>query len=243
MSSTARKFALVKLALWLEEVGQTPAWSLSNAVKSFSGVSRDLSCGGRIELEGGSWTTAEHILESYVEAGERHLDTSVPMVCEALAHGRESLALLEDWKSGGERMTREVDWAAKHKMLQSFVDSEEVEWSDPALKAYDLAYHDLDPEESLFTALQDSGWVDADPDLSELEWRIESPKEPTRALARSIAVRKYADALVGVSWGCLTFVIDGQQKSVALPPDKTYPQELGTTSTLEEFVGILENIR
>lgn len=242
ISATARKFALVKLALWLEEIGQCPAWPIQQPAGSMSAVSRDLSCEGRINLEGGSWTTPTQILESYVNAAERHLDTKQQAVCEAMAYGHESLELLEDWRSGGERMCLQVDWAAKHRMLQSYVDSEDTDWSDPVLKSYDLAYHDLDEEESLFAALQESGWAEPAPDASEIEFRLAAPSEPTRALARSLAVRNFSEALVGVSWGCLTFELDGRRKTVALPPDRSYPAELESATSAAEFVGILENL-
>ena len=240
LEATSRKVALIKLALWLEGIGQSPLWRLSDPVRAFSAVSRDLTCEGRIELEGGSWTNPGSVLESYVEAGERHLDTRNPMVCEALAFGRESLELLEDWRRGGETMSKKVDWAAKHKMLQGFVESEDTDWSDPVLRAYDLAYHDLDPEESLFSALQDLEYVDPDPSSETLASRLHCPTEGTRARARSVAVRKFSDKLVGVSWGCLEFETDQGRKTVALSPDMIYPESLETLGSVESFLEILE---
>jgi len=239
-TATQRKVALIKLALWLEEAGRTPVWRVSDPAAAFKAVSRDLTCEGRIGLEGSSWTTSRQVLESYVEAAERFLDSSVSTVCEALAHGRESLELLDDLGKGGDRFARTVDWAAKQRMLTEYLDSEGTDWGDPALKAYDLAYHELDPANSLFAALEELGLVESGPTPEEASSRLALPAENTRALARSVAVSRFREDLVGVSWGNLSFETPSGRRSAVLPPDVEYSRGLIEAESLDEFLGELE---
>ncbi len=241
-SCNERKFALIKLALWLAEEERAPAWSLASAVRSFSSVSRDLTGSGRIELEDGNWTTSRQIVESYVEAADRYLDSSDKEVCEALDRGRESVDLFEDLDRGGETLATRVDWAAKLRMLDQFVADGSADWGDPSLKSYDLAYHDLDPEESLFDALCELEMVEERLPEQDVTSRASTPGESTRAFARSVAVRQFAGQLVGVSWGCLTFDREGDRKTLVLPPDVVYPRVLEDCRTLDDFLRQIEEL-
>lgn len=240
--ATARKAAFVKLALWLERLGLAPSWDIQRPAASMVAVSHDLTGQGRIELSGGNWTTPIQVLGSYVGAAERHLDSQFPGVCEALELCSEAIDLLEDWTQGGDKLSEQADWAAKHKMLQSFIDSENTDWSDPSLRSYDLAYHNVDSQESLYAALQDSGWLASDPEQAVLEDCLSRSRENTRALARSVAVEKFADQLTGVSWGTLSFKTADGSRTLELKPEKTYPDALLSVCSVEEFVSIVERL-
>lgn len=239
---TQTKVALVKTAIWLEEIERAPKWDLQNPMRAFQMVSRDLTANGRIELSNGSWTTPRHVIESYVEAGERFLDCSSKSVCETLALARESLELLDDWIQGGERLTRTADWAAKLRMLQNYLDDSGGDWSDPALKSYDLAYHDIDPAEGLFAAMVELDMIEPQPSLSAAQERLTSVPEGTRALPRGIAVEKFKDALVSICWANMTFESDGRRRNIALRPDVVYPRSLQDATTLDAFLQELEAV-
>ena len=50
-----------------------------------------------------------------------------------------------------------LDWVAKRSLLADYVESEGVGWDDEALPSYDLAYSNVDPDEGLYYALEQSG--------------------------------------------------------------------------------------
>lgn len=235
---TARKFALVKLALWLEAVGQCPEWRVQNPVRAMSAVSRDVSGQGRIELEG-SWTTAEAVLESYIEAAVRHLDPGYPFVSEAVSVAYGALETLQSLRHGLGKAARTVDWAAKLQMLIEFAEDSGTGFDVPSFQSYDLAFHRLGSSEGLFEALVDLERVEANPDTAGS--RLSRPHEATRALARSLAVTKHLDALVGVSWGCLTFEMNGKSRSVPLDPTGCYSHLEPAVKDTEAFVKSIED--
>lgn len=245
-ASTRRRVGLVKLALWLEEAGECPNWRIRNIAQAFRNVSQGIDSGCRIELEGGGWTDAASILDSYCSAAIRvfglrdGLNSGSPEH-DAWSTAAEVLALLGDLSECPDRFAQQVDWAAKRKMLRAFAEGEGIQPGDKRLQAYDLAYHLLDEQDGLYFALEQMGEVAARPESGEIERRIVESLEPTRALARGTAVSKYKDHLQGVSWGCLRFDRETGPIDVPLPPDGTYARELEHVDDIETFIQVLRN--
>lgn len=233
-SAVRRKVGLVKIALHLIEAGECPTWALSDPVRSFQAISRDPDGEGRIDLDGRPPTTPRSVLESYVEAADR-LDSE-----ELRQVGVECLELLEARFDDPTRFARSVDWAAKRSMLQGFAEEEGLSWRDPALQALDLEYHRIDSGEGLFPALVAGGVVEAGPDEAEVALRQKRVFEPTRALARSVAVRKFKERIKTLSWGSLVFETNEGPKRVVLPPDREYPATLERCESVEDFIMELE---
>ena len=228
--STRRKVGLVQLAIALTEIGAAPIWNVANPVEAFRTVSRDESRAFRIELTGGSWTTAPQILESYFANAERFLDLD-PELQDLI---RECRTLLDTLASDFVQFARTVDWAAKRRMLEWIMSAEDLKWGDPALQSYDLAYHDLDPEVSLFDALVDMDWVE--PNATPLY-----DAEPSRALARSFAIRHHARSLKSAAWRSLTFEVDGRMIDVELDPNRRYTLEPSDAESVHTFINTLRN--
>jgi proteasome accessory factor A len=237
-AATARKVGLVKLALHLSDVGAAPMWRIADPVRAFQAISRDETYAFRVELEGRSWTTAAEILESYFAAAEAtlELDAEMRWVIDS------SRQLLNDLHRDFDRFRREVDWAAKRHVLEQVLAEEGTDWRDPALRSYDLEYHNADPEASLHAALVEMGEVVPDPDRADLMASLEGVDEPTRAYARGLAVRRFSEDLLGVCWRTLTFRVDGKPVEVDLPPDATYPPELADTSDVGSFIQVLRGV-
>jgi len=237
--ATARKVGLIKLALALCEIDQAPTWQFRDAVRAFSDVSRDQTLQFRIELEHRSWTTAPEILESYFAAAEQCLDLDEEMqwVIDT------SRALLIDLTGNFERFRRHVDWAAKKHILSQFVEEEGIQWVDPRLRAFDLEYHNVDPDESLHSALVQMDEVEPDPLDVDLLASLEGVNEPTRALARGLAISQFNKHLLGVCWRTLTFNVDGKPIEVDLPPNIEYPSQLREAQDVETFISMLRGVQ
>ena len=227
-AATARKAGLLKLALMLAEVGEPPQFKLADPVRAFMDVSRDSKHRFEVKLANGSWTTAYEVLEGYLAAAEARLELDG----DARWTIDSSRALLKAG-TGSDAFRREVDWAAKQHIL----DQAEMEYKDPALRAYDLEYHNPDPDEGLHSALEAMGEVDPSPSIDD---RMERVHEGTRARARSVAVRKFSSELQSVSWRTLVFK-NGTE--IDLEPDAEYPETLEAISDVGTFIEVLQGLK
>jgi Pup amidohydrolase len=241
-SATRRRVGLVKLALALAKAGEAPVWSIQRPVEAFSTISRDESLEFKIQLEGRNWTTARNILESYFAAAEHVFGlkpTNEGVEGEMFSLIKECRELLEDLGECQERFRSKVDWAAKRYMLEQYMESEGTDWRDPALRAFDLEYHNLDPEEGLFFALGDMGEVESGADSWAVEQRLGAAPEGTRAFARGLAVRKFKQYLKNACWATLTFEVEGKLEEVPLDPTRRYGIDLQEADGVQLFIGML----
>lgn len=238
-SCSARKVGLVQLALHLCEAGTAPVWKIPDPVRAFQSISRDESHEFRVELDGRSWTNAYEILESYFAAAERTLDLDAEL-CDLIASCRR---LLEDLRGDFGRFRRHVDWAAKRAMLEHFMEEEGTDWRDPSLVSFDLEYHNVDPEEGLHAALVQMGEVEPDPEPEALLARLEGVREPTRALARGLAVHRFRDQIETASWRSIVFRVEGEPVEVELPPNAEFPAQLAEAPDVGSFITMLRGGR
>ncbi|MBX3118383.1 MAG: proteasome accessory factor PafA2 family protein [Fimbriimonadaceae bacterium] len=235
---SSMKLGLVKLALQLAIVGEAPIWKFKNPVDAFKRISRDMTFEFKIELDSGSWTTAYEVFESYFSAAEAVFDlpslpdqrhpSSIPETPETeiyrdITMARQQLSKL---RSDFSAFAKEVDWAAKKVMLEQIVESEGLTWRDHSLQAYDLEYHNVDPDEGLYFALREMGQVD---DLGDAEDCLEDffvgRLDTSRAVPRGIAVKEHKAHLKTASWRSLVFEVDGKAIEIELDPTRTYRRE------------------
>lgn len=229
--STFRKAGLVKLAIRLVEIGEAPVWPIKDPVRAFQLISRDESYQFRVELNRNSWTTAPEILESYFAAAERFDlidDEERAMVADCR---RLLVALKEDFS----RFAYDVDWAAKRILLEQYMDAEGSDWRDPALASFDLEYHNLDPEESLHAAMVDGGMVRPNVPAA-------TEPEPTRALVRATAVRRFSDQLVSANWRGISLRVNGETIELPLRPDALYPESITHVADVEAFISAIKSV-
>jgi hypothetical protein len=235
---TARKVGLLKIALSLAIIGESPEWDIPDPMRAFRDVSRDEKREYRIELRGNNnWTTAYDILDSYLCAYDSVIaEADADPELRQIIHEAQSLitALRE-----GADVSRHIDWAAKEYLLGQYVEAEGVRWDDPSLKSFDLEYSNVNREEGLYWALVENGSVEAPFPMDELDQRLGRVFEPTRALVRGLAVSKFRDRLLGVSWASLTFRGGSDPIELYLPPDRTYSLELEAADSVEEFIELI----
>ena len=241
-SATWRKVGLLRLALMLEEIGEVPLWNLKDPVLAFEDVSKDETMRFEIPLEGRSWTTAYEIVESYLAAGARFIPGSTSggvevqvepgMQCAPeLAQELSELmlhcsTLLQDLRTQPEKCAPHIDWLAKRSLLEQVMEETSLCWTALEMRSYDLEYHNIDPEESLFHALVAMGQVEATLTSS-------PPTHHSRAHARGIATR-YPE-LTRANWRFLTFELDAKEKRFELDPERDY-SHLNPVSDVVTFI-------
>ena len=234
-ASTRMKLGLVKLAVMLEVAQEAPKFRFVDPVKAFKQISRGLDKDVPVDLEGGSWTTAKVILESYLETAERVFDLDPEMT----AFVDECHSLLAHFPHNLRTFGESVDWAAKYCLLNDYREDEGLDWRNPMMQSLDLAYCNIDPEESLFYGLVDSGMTVPQPTEYDLEVRRTTVCEPSRAFARSAAVTNLSDQLQRVSWSTIQFK---SGKEVHLPPDKMYGEAFADVESEEEFTELIQGL-
>jgi proteasome accessory factor A len=239
LDATKRKAGLVKLAIALAESGHAPVWKIRDPVQAFQKLSRDNSLDFRLELEGNSWTNAYEVLESYFAAAEAVLETDRD-ICWTISSSR---VLLKAVRDDPETFRRHVDWAAKRWILESAIAESGTSWRDPALRSYDLEYHNIDPDEGLYWALESMGEVEAAPSLPALAEYLSGVNDPTRAVARGIAVSKFLPHVRSICWRTLTLEFEGKQHELELPPDAAYPPELLSVPDVGTFIERLRELK
>ena len=96
------------------------------------------------------------VQERYLEAATRSTpDKTKKLIGCSRSGNRCCIDLRGDYT----KLIGRVDWASKLWLLETFRDSEHVEWDDPALKSLDLEYHNLHPDKGLYYGLIEEGHV------------------------------------------------------------------------------------
>jgi proteasome accessory factor A len=226
------KVGLVKLALRLAAIGAARKWNFADPVRAAQELSRDESRAYRIDLAGGSWTTAYAILEETLAAAEANLDLD-PESRDVIDTAR---SLLEDLQGPFALAPAKIDWAAKRGLLELVQSEEGTNWRDENLRAYDLEYHNIDPELSLYQGLVETGAAEAGPPEVDVLIRRTDVPERTRAFVRGLAVERFRAHLRNACWRSLVFELDGRQEEVELFPEITYPAHLTDLQNVGEWI-------
>ncbi len=223
------KLALVRWAIRLAAEDAAPDFRLARPVEAAQVVSRSLDRDPPLDLEGGGAASAPGIIAAYADAAEARLDLP--------DDERAALAALrqahDDRRARPEAFRARVDWAAK-RML-----AEEHGGGDPEMaRALDLQYSLVDPDDSLYDGLAEAGIVERFGREEEIQARMEEPTEPTRAWARSIAIRRFRPRISAITWSRIEF--DQGSISLELEPARRYPEALRSVETVEDFAEVLQ---
>ena len=235
-TSTFLKVGLVKLAVMLAKKGHAPNWKIEDPVRAFQSVSRDASLEFKIRLAGQSWTDAYQIFDDLFARAEAHLVLDEELR-DVIATSR---MLINDLQGGQELARQRIDWLAKRSLLAMIVEDQNLSWSDPSLRSYDLDYHHIDPDISLYSALAEASEVEGPPATVEMVKRLTDVPERTRAFVRGLAVEKFGRSIHSVCWRSITFALGGQLVELDLPPDRLYPENLAAISDVEAFVSAVK---
>ncbi|MBX3113673.1 MAG: proteasome accessory factor PafA2 family protein [Fimbriimonadaceae bacterium] len=230
---TRRKAGLIKLAVTLIEQDKAPLWRIDDPVRSFQLVSRDVTGEGRVELEGANWTTPRNILESYLDAADR-AELNDPEIIKVILECR---ALLANRAGNWDEFWPYVDWAAKLWLLEQFAEAEGG-WEESTMQSLDLNYHLLDAEEGLYAGLASSGYLRL-PDIPVTS--INEAPTGSRAVARSVAVRKFSKSIKTASWEKITF--DSPSVSLDLLPNLWYEKSDFDVESIEALISRVNELQ
>lgn len=189
-------------ALVLELLSQCPGIErslpkLSAPLDSLRQISRDPSW---IHSSGPRSEIALHAIQvqrEYLHAIQRERGTSAP---ERMALLEQWTRILDDLESDPMRCRDRLDWVAKYCLIREFQHAEDLADQDPWLRSLDLAYHQLDPEEGLYSGLEQIGQFQGVPPDSEVRTAMHHPPPDTRAAIRGGCIRKFPSAVLAAQW-------------------------------------------
>jgi proteasome accessory factor A len=182
--------------------------TLSSPVWALRQVSYDLSLRTPLSLADGSRATAVELQWEYYDRARKYADERG---LDAIGHDA-GLQVLDRWESvlsaletDPSLLADQLDWVAKHRLIDGYRQRHDLGWDDPRLAAMDLQYHDLRPDKSLFARLGMQRLVTDD----EAATAVTEPPEDTRAYFRGRCLQKWPDRIVAANWDSLVFDLGG----------------------------------
>jgi proteasome accessory factor A len=171
-------------------------------------VSYDLTLARPLPLaDGTSITALEAQWELYDRARKYAEERGLEAMGEAAGH-----RVLDRWEavlSGLETdpgsLAGQLDWVAKHRLVDGYRRRHDLGWDDARLAAMDLQYHDLRPERSLFARVGMERLVTE----AEVDRAVTEPPEDTRAYFRGRCLQRWSDQIVAANWDSLVFDTGG----------------------------------
>ncbi len=178
--------------------------SLAAPVQAIRRISHDLSLSEPMAMADGSTMTAIEIQWELLDLARKYAEDR-GLECVKQDVGTEVLrrweATLTALETDPISLAGQVDWIAKHRLLEGYRDRHSLEWTDHRLAAMDLQYHDVRPEKSLHARLSmerlttDEGVADA----------VTEPPRDTRAYFRGKCLQKWASWVAAANWDSLVF--------------------------------------
>jgi proteasome accessory factor A len=200
--ATALKIGTTQAVLDLCAREQAPLVELADPVAAIKSISRCQSWEWRVALKDGQQVSALEIQGMYLEAA-RALDD------EGDADRRWVLREWEGTLAGLERdpmsLADRLDWVAKRKLLETFMDTEGLYWHCEVLQSLDLEYHNLNPEEGLARRLEAQGALRRMADAAAVETALTTPPPDTRAAVRGACVARWPEQVRSVCWSRVDF--------------------------------------
>ncbi len=178
-------------------------------VQALRKVSYDLTLREPIEMADGSRMTALEVQWEYLDrarklAEERGLDCigGDEVGGEVL---RRWEAVLTGLETDPATLADQLDWVAKHRLIDAYRERHGLRWDDARLAAMDLQYHDLRPERSLAARVG----LERIAGDAEVQRAVHEPPGDTRAYFRGRCLQRWPESIVAANWDSLVFDVGG----------------------------------
>lgn len=183
----ALKVGTTATVIRLIEEGRVPdRVALAQPLQALRDVSRDPDFQWPVLLADGDVLSAIDLQRIYLESAQafRGDDAQTDWVLDAWADTLDGLEA--DPLAMGDR----IDWVAKRGIVEQYRQEYGLEPGDDALHSIDLEYHNIDPDKSLFHALQQMGSARAVVDEMQILEAMTDPPSDTRARGRGRLVKE-----------------------------------------------------
>jgi len=180
---------------------------LHDSVGAFHHVSRDLTLRKQLLLADETCTTALETQMQYCElaksfARDAHLAPvwmDIVQKWEAVLNGLDGNRFTDPWAGN-------LDWVIKERLLKQYQKQHHIE--DPMdirCQSLALAYHDINPDHSIYDRLLNNGKIMRIVSADEITQMIHEPPTDTRAYLRGKFIKNYSPYLVDIGWDYAIF--------------------------------------
>ncbi|MEX0953429.1 MAG: Pup--protein ligase [Nitriliruptoraceae bacterium] len=173
----------------LEEKGVMRDLSLENPIRAVREISHDVTGTRRVRLASGREMSALEIQQAYLERVERHVQSDGEASQEAKRVIGEWRHVLEQLGSDPLSLGRQLDWVAKHELVEAYRARHDLPLSHPRVQMVDLSYHDVVRSRGLHHLLARQGRVQRLLDESDIVTAMTEPPPDTRAALRGRFIR------------------------------------------------------
>jgi proteasome accessory factor A len=208
--------------------------TLATPVAALRKVSYDLSLRSPLDLADGSRMTALEMQWEYFDRAKKYAEEQGLECIGPPEVGAELLRRWEGVLSGLETdpttVADQVDWVAKHRLVDGYRQRRDLQWDDARLAAMDLQYHDLRSEKSLASRV---GLERITTD-SEVRRATSEPPPDTRAYFRGKCLQRWSSQIVAANWDSMVFDIGGDPLRRVPMMDPTRGTEAHVGSLMED---------
>lgn len=173
-----------------------PHYRLEDTLATLRDVSRDQTYKWVVKLATGETIPAIDLQRTYLKLAQKFKgrDNQTDWI---LKNWEETLDLLE---KDPYLLSNKLDWVAKKKIVEEYMEDQNLDWSSDALHSIDLEYHNLDPNKSLFHALEEMNQAAQIVDETEITEAMTEPPINTRAYGRAQIVRQLLKSHTQTYW-------------------------------------------
>ncbi len=217
-----------------------PKIVLQDPVQDIKTVSRDLTVKTSLKLSNGHSASSIDIQRTYLKAAFDFYNTRdlPPGTKEVLVSWERILDKLEQDPT---QLHRELDWVAKHQMIQSYMDRKKCRWNDPRVALLDLQYHDMRPDKGLYYTLERGNRIDRLLQDSDIEHALVEPPVNTRAYFRGACLKQFPENVYGMSWTSV-LLDQGNDRIKRIPLMDPHRGTRALTNDLLEGVSTVEQL-
>ncbi|MHB1285930.1 MAG: proteasome accessory factor PafA2 family protein [Leptospirales bacterium] len=200
---TAMKVGMTEMVLTLLVDSEwAPGIILADPVASIRSVSASLRQQPVLLSKGKEKWTALDILEHYWDACQKSLHEWTSEERWVLSEWRIAI---DQFREDPGLLADRVDWLAKQDFLERFREEESLSPDDPWLQSLDLEYHNIDVDQGLFWALEESGAIRRLTQPDQVADAIISPPRLGRPRVRHAIIRRFPDEVIEAGWEKIRF--------------------------------------
>jgi proteasome accessory factor A len=178
--------------------------TLDNPVQAFRTISRDLQCRTPVRMKDGRMLTAVDLQREFLELAHRYYrDRELDLVTKDVLVRWEYV--LDRLEQDPMSLSRELDWVIKKDLIESYMATHDLDWTDAKIAMIDLQYHDIRPGKGLYYKLEESEAVERIVTDDEIAKAIHDPPKDTRAYFRGMCLQRYSEDIVSASWDSVIF--------------------------------------
>ncbi|WP_308806701.1 Pup--protein ligase [Actinotignum urinale] len=238
--TTGLKIATTEaLLIMLEEGGILPNLELADSMHAIRVTSGDLSGRANLELKAGGYISPLDIQQRMRDAAMNHLDAKGymadmdPLLTYLLDLWTRALEAVKNREP--EKISTEIDWAAKLVLLRRYCERAQTNLNDSRVQRLDLSYHDITPG-GLRTKMEETGLLRRIIPQEESQAAMVNPPRTTRAALRGefISQAKLHRRDISVDWSTLR-LIEAQGNSTVIMDDPLATENADVTRLIEEM--------